>query len=354
MSLSYDFIIVGQGLAGTTLAHSFFAQGAKVLVIDNAPGVTSSKVAAGVWNPVVFRKYTQSFMAPVLLNFNRFFYPALEQQLEYRFYYPTRYYKIFSSADDIQHWKGKLSHPEVTEFMEPGIYSGLDADQFNAPFDTAEILQCGYLDTRTYLERSAVFFNEQNALLTGQFDYNSLVINPDFVEYQGITAKKIIFCEGVKALDNPWFGNLPFSPAKGEVLTIKADLQGIENTIINKGIFIVPVGEGIFRVGSTYRWEDLTNIPTEDALQELKNKLSLLLKVPYEIIEHKAAVRPAIQGRRPVLGLHPNHPQLVIFNGLGSRGVMLAPYFAGQLVGHLLNGSALHPEVDIQRFAKAL
>ncbi|HYG16800.1 MAG TPA: FAD-dependent oxidoreductase, partial [Bacteroidia bacterium] len=330
-------------MAGTTLAHSFFARGAKVLVMDNAPQVSSSKVAAGIWNPVVFRKYTQSFMAPVLLNFNSKFYPGLEQQLGARFYYPTRYYKIFSSADDIQHWKGKLAYPDVAEFMEPGIYTGLDDNQYKAPFDAAEILQCGYLDTRTYLERSAVFFKEQNALLTGQFDYNSLVIDPDYIEYQGITAKKIIFCEGVKALDNPWFGKLPFSPAKGEVLTIKADLQGMENTIINKGIFIVPVGEGIFRAGSTYRWEDLSHTPTDDALQELKDKLFALLKVPYEIIEHKAAVRPAIQGRRPVLGLHPHHHQLGIFNGLGSRGVMLAPYFASQLVNHLLSNTPLHP-----------
>ena len=76
--------------------------------------------------------------------------------------------------------------------------------------------------------------------------------------------------------------------------------------------------------------------------------------LPFEIIDHQAGIRPTVKDRRPLLGVHPAHHQLAIFNGMGTKGVMLAPYFANHLVNHLENDDKLLPEIDIVRFGKKL
>lgn len=349
MIKNFDFIIVGQGLAGTTLAHTFLGQGKTVLVVDDGAEITSSKVAAGIWNPIVFKRYTASFLAQQLIQFNTTFYPQVELQTGKNFYHPLLYYKIFASADDVQHWQGKLADEEVEGFLGKEIYHNLSAQSYNAPEGAAPVLHCGYLDTKKYIASTASFLSAKGMFLQEVFEHDKLNITDSGVEYKGNQAQKIIFCEGLKTLANPFWAQIPFSPVKGEVLTIKAQLPNAEKAIVSKGIFIVPLGGDVYRVGSTYRWQDMENTPTEDAKRELTEKLNNLLNAPYEIIEHVAAVRPAAIGRRPFVGLHPQNNKVGILNGLGSRGVMLAPYFAHQLVQHILNNGPLHPEVDVKR-----
>jgi glycine oxidase len=344
----FDFIIVGQGLAGTTLAHIFLQRGQKVLVIDEPRPITSSKVAAGVWNPVVFKRYTQSYLAPTLLAFNTVFFPQVEKLTGTTFYHPRPYYKVFSSADDVQHWQGKQHNPDVEEFLNPSINNQLNT-AYNAPHGAALINQCGNVDVNVYLQASANYFASLGGYLPQKFDYGAFETTEEGIKYKRYTAKKVIFCEGLGTLQNPWWATIPFVPAKGEVLEIKAQLPD-EQSIISKNIFIVPLGNDTYRVGSTYRWSDLENTTTEAAKAELIGKLEKLITVPYEIISHKAAVRPAIIDRRPVLGLHPANDKIGVFNGLGSRGIMLSPYFANHFADYLLDGKELDREVDVQRF----
>ncbi|MEL7021711.1 MAG: hypothetical protein AAGK47_08885, partial [Bacteroidota bacterium] len=61
--------------------------------------------------------------------------------------------------------------------------------------------------------------------------------------------------------------------------------------------------------------------------------------------------RPTVKDRRPFLGKHPDFSRLAIFNGLGTKGASLGPYFAQQMTNHLLQQTALEPDVDITRFA---
>jgi glycine/D-amino acid oxidase-like deaminating enzyme len=50
--------------------------------------------------------------------------------------------------------------------------------------------------------------------------------------------------------------------------------------------------------------------------------------------------------------LIPKHPQVGVFNGLGTKGVSLAPYFAHQFAELLVNGSEIEEEVQIGRYFK--
>jgi len=166
-----------------------------------------------------------------------------------------------------------------------------------------------------------------------------------------ITTENIVFCEGPRATDNPLFAWLPFRLAKGELLTIKAPELDVD-FVINRGMFVLPLGNDLYKVGSTFNWEDLTTKPTQEAREELVNKLERVIRVPYEIVNQTAGVRPTIAGRRPFLGAHPQLRNTWIFNGLGARGVAQAPFFARHLSSHQEQGTELWPEVCIARYEK--
>jgi glycine/D-amino acid oxidase-like deaminating enzyme len=78
------------------------------------------------------------------------------------------------------------------------------------------------------------------------------------------------------------------------------------------------------------------------------------IKAPIRLLEHTAAIRPATLERRPFIGFHPTQPAIGIFNGMGTKGCSLAPFFAPQLVQHIQHQSPLLPEADVQRFKRVL
>jgi glycine/D-amino acid oxidase-like deaminating enzyme len=163
----------------------------------------------------------------------------------------------------------------------------------------------------------------------------------------------VIFCDGVASAQNPWFRNLPFAPNKGEMLLIEA--ADIPSThIFKRGMSLVPWKENIFWVGSSYEWEFEHERPTGIFRDRTKVLLDQWLKTGFKIIDHRAAVRPATIERRPFAGFHPQYPSLGIFNGMGTKGCSLAPFFAQQLAQHIRHHTPLQPEVDIKRFERVV
>ncbi|MEO6686601.1 MAG: FAD-dependent oxidoreductase, partial [Dyadobacter sp.] len=122
------------------------------------------------------------------------------------------------------------------------------------------------------------------------------------------------------------------------------------NQIVNQGIFILPVSGTKCRVGATYSWENLNWETTQSAREELEEKLKPILKVPYKISGQSAGIRPSSHDRRPMLGIHPDQPRLGIFNGLGTKGVTLAPFFAKELAEYLVHHKELSEAVNIKRY----
>lgn len=124
--------------------------------------------------------------------------------------------------------------------------------------------------------------------------------------------------------------------------------------IYNRGVFVLPVGANKATIGATYDWHDLSCTPTEKARNTLEEKLTNLLKLPYEVVDHKAGIRPATLDRRPFIGLHPQYPHVGIFNGLGTKGVSLAPYLSEVFVNYLLSHGALPAAVQLNSVKRAL
>jgi len=214
-----------------------------------------------------------------------------------------------------------------------------------------EVQYSAQIDMPLLLEKSQEFFSNEGMMNVELFDYDQVEIETEKVVYKNIEAEKIIFCEGHQGRKNPWFGDLPFEVAKGEVLFIKIPNADFKKILKHK-LFIVPLQNDIYWIGSTYEWDDLDENPTEKEKHSLIKKLDKILTIPYEIVDHKAAIRPSTIDRRPFLGLHPEHNCLGILNGLGTKGASLAPYFVNQFVEFLLEKRQINKEANIDRFKK--
>jgi len=348
--ISVRYIIVGQGIAGTVLAHIFLKHHISFVIIDDPKLSQASKIAAGLYNPVVFKRLVKSWKVDELLPFMDSFYAEAEQLLNEKFYFKKTIVKLFTEEQEKTLWL-KKSNEEVGSYLDKKISETAFEDIVYNSNGAAEVKQGGNLNIPLFLEASRRYFLKQNLLLEEIFDHQQLTVTDKNVVYKNTTADKLIFCEGYKALENPYFSGFPFKLTKGEVLTIHAPLLNQTEKVINKGVFILPVGDDLYKVGATYEWADLSDLPTEKGKTELVDKLKKVLKIPFEIVNHQAGIRPTVNDRRPLIGLHPKHSTLAVFNGLGTKGVMLAPYFAQQLYSFLEENKALEEEVDIERFS---
>lgn len=353
MNKKANYIIVGQGLAGSILALTLLKKGKSVIVIDDAKGYTASKIAAGLYNPVVFKRLVKSWLADDLLPYMNVFYPEMEKLLGAEFYFSKRIFKPFAEEQEKVLWL-KKTEEEIGKYLNEKIYTeDLNGIVFNL-LGISEVMHAGNLDTVSFLNSCKEYLKKENLFIEEQFDYNQISMTENLVSYKDIIADKIIFCEGYKATENPFFKWLPFKLTKGETLIIKLPDEHVIpfEIVINKAVFILPIGNNKYKVGATYEWEDLSEKTTEKGRLELVEKLQKVLKVPFEIINQQAGIRPTVNDRRPLIGLHPEHSQLAVFNGMGTKGVMLAPFFANQFACFLESHIPLDTEVDIARFKK--
>lgn len=344
-----DFIIVGRGLAASVIAHTLHDNTISFKIIGDANLSNCSKVAAGIWNPIVFKRLTKSWLANELIEQLNVFYTTCEKRLDKKLITQRSIIRSFIEDQEKKLWSAKASS-ELKEFLDPTIYDNNSLELANCK--VAEqfglVKQSGNLNVAEFLNATTTFFKDH--LLDEIFDHAQLKINADHVSYKGINAKNIIFCEGYLVKNNPFFKWIPLKPAKGETLVVSAPELKIKDHILNKNGFIMDQPDGNYKVGATYEWADLTEEKSQKGLAELEEKLAQLINCQYTVLDHQAGVRPSSSDRRPIIGPHPQYNNLFIFNGLGTKGVMLAPYFAKKFVNFYLQKETLPPEVNVGRF----
>lgn len=344
---NFDYIIVGQGLAGTILSYTFLKKGKKILIIDDAKLSSCSKVAAGNYNPIVFKRLVKSWKADEVIPYADNFFCEAQKFLNAEFFWKKEVAKIFADEREKKFWLKKSGEDDT--YLSGDIAEEFHSESLQTPAGCGTVKNAGKIYSARFLELFRNYFVNEKILVDEKFDFNALDISNDSAGYKDSKAKKIIFCEGWKTLENPYFSYLPFKPAKGEILLLKIEnLQ--TDKIIHKNGYLYSIGGSLFVAGSTYEWNELNDFPTDKGKKSIIEKLGKIIKVPYEIVGHFAGVRPSTKDRRPFIGLHHEHKTLGIFNGFGAKAVMLAPYFAGQFFEFLENIKPLDKEADIKRF----
>lgn len=344
--MEIDFLLIGQGLAGTALAYRLKQAGKKIRIIDEPRANNSSRVAAGLFNPVTGRKMVKTWKADLLFPAIKPFYKELEQLTGSKFLIEKAIYRPFLTIEEQNEWMGNSADPGFEAYLEM-ICSTSQSEFLKDPFGGVMLRNSGWLHINNLLDAMTSYFKEE--LIVGKFDENLLTREGDFWIYHELQAKAVVYCNGMGAKSSKFFSFLPFAPVKGEILEVKQDFS--PDYVVNRGVFRVHLGNDVHRVGSTYTKHDLDVGPTDEAKTEIMDRLTDLVRLPVkEIISHKTGIRPATRDRKPFLGKHPTELGVYLFNGFGAKGVSLIPYFSEQMATYLLNEKAIDSEVDIARY----
>jgi len=344
-----DYLIVGCGLAGIAFGETASQHNKSILFFENN-SQCSSKVAGGLYNPVILKRYSGVWRAQEQLDLLQSFYGNLETKLNTKFNFKTPVYRKLFSVEEQNDWFLATDRVGLSPFLSSKLISK-KYKAIDSPYKFGEVLQSGYVDTEVLLSSYRNYLKENNLLKDDTFDYSAIEFKENHVQYKGIQARNIVFAEGYGMVDNPYFGHLPLKGTKGELLIIRAKDLDLD-AIIKASVFVLPLGNDLYKVGATYSWEDKTNLPTEEAKKQLLENCKEVLRCDFEIVEHLAGIRPTVADRKPLVGTHPKYPNLHLLNGLGTRGVMIGPDMAKQLFESIELGKPIDSSADIMRFKK--
>ena len=342
-----DYLVVGLGLAGIAFCHTLEQHGKSFRVIDSGfPG--ASKVAGGIYNPVVLKRLNRAWKAHEQLPLVGPFYDSLEQRLQAKFHYSLPVFRRFATPEEQNMWLDAADSPSLRPFLSGTLVPNQNPF-LNAPHGLGEVRGTGRVDTGRLLETYRGYLQQRGCFHEEKFNYKTLRISKDHMSYGAFKFDKLVFATGFDAGNNPYFGHLPIQGNKGEYLEIHSPELQLSG-IIKGPVFLIPLGEDRYSVGATYSWKDHSPATTMDARNYLKTKLDELVNCSYRITGQVAGIRPTVPDRRPLLGRHPLYKSIFILNGFGSRGVMLAPYAALQLFNLAEQEVPLDPEIDILRY----
>ena len=347
--MKVDCLIVGSGLAGLCFAETLYQHGRSFALISD-DSQQASEVAGGLYNPLILKRFTLAFKAAEQLDLAIPFYQTIEARLGQTLDFKQEVLRIMHDAGEQNRWFESRDRSGYSRFMDEAF---VDSPHPNveAPHKLARVLETGRLDTAAFRKAYIAWLKSAGLYVEARFEHAQLKLSESTATYQQFEADKVIFAEGFGLKQNPFFNHLPLQGSKGELLTIYApelDLQ----PVLKSTVFIIPLGNHRYRVGATYDNHRLNNLPTEEARAYLLERLRKFLKVDFEVEAHVAGVRPSVSDRKPLVGRHPQHAQLAVLNGFGSRGVMIAPFAADALYRNLFEGTALDLELDIRRFAE--
>ncbi len=341
-----DFIIVGQGLAGTLLAYFLEKKGKSFVIFDEEANTSASKIAAGVMNPITGRRFVKTWMVDELFPFAEQLYSEIEKEHQIKVFHPSRLIRELFSIREENEWLLRSDIPSYQDYIDENYdlkdyYNSFKKEQY-----TTVLQQAARVDIPLLIQYFKKHWNSK--IIKNSFYYNDIKFENNKIIYNDFLTENVVFCEGFKARFNPYFKDLKYIGAKGEVLLVKIPNLDLKEIVKHK-LYVVPQGEDIYWIGSSNERFNYDENITEKVKNQLIQKLESFLKCPFEIIEQKAAIRPTMHDRRPVLGRHSEFPSLAIFNGMGTKGASITPYWANQMADFLINDIELPKEVSIRR-----
>ncbi|RXQ91540.1 FAD-binding oxidoreductase [Ancylomarina salipaludis] len=342
------YIIVGQGLAGTLLAYQMHKHNIPFKIIVDPTQKSASEVAAGLINPLVFKRLTKSWMVDILFPKMYETYAEIEELLSIKFIEQKEMIKPLAEQD-LPMWQKRIDQGKMNHYINR-IEKDLKLEGFKPIEHYGSLMQTGSCNLNIMIQAMRNFLRQQNYLIKDHLRIEDVTFGDNMVYWKNLSAEKIIFCRGYQDAQNALFPTDSFYLTKGELIEIEAKAL-CQDYILNKNLFVLPTGNHRFKVGATYQWDNINEETSEEGKSELLTKLNKLIDTDYTVLNHWAGVRPTVKDRRPILGIHPQNKNLAIFNGLGTKGVMLAPYFSVQMLNLLEDPQAeIDDKVKLNRF----
>lgn len=341
MPFTHDAIIIGHGLAGAVFCETLASRGLRVMVFDAALEGRASWVAAGVVNPIVLRRTVPSWRASELLAIAGAFYREMELDYETELWKSLPLAEIFPTAQEAAIWQLRMREPELSRMIGTGPLHDDGLEKLPQPYGHGVVLRSGWLNIRAMLDAQRARLSADGSFAQQRVSEEDMRRSPDGIAIHDCSAPLLIHCAGP-------FKQVPgVVPVRGEGITVRMRGLGL-NCLLHRGAFVVPRGDDVYRIGSTFAWDDVWSGPTEEGRRLMMDRVQRLWNGEMELLDHWAGVRPGSKDRRPILGRIGAHE--AVLTGLGSRGALLAPWCAEHLTKHLLDGEPLDPEVDQARF----
>ena len=342
-----DYLIVGAGLSGITVAEQLISTGKKILVYDDN-SQASSTVAGGIFNPVILKRFTLAWNADEQLELAIPFYKKLEEKLTISLIKELPIYRKFHSVEEQNDWFSAMDKPSLSRFLDEKLIANLN-EHIPSNFSFGHVNHTGVINTEALLKGYRDYLVSIDSFQNETFNYTELKIVNDLCTYKDQKARRIIFCDGFGLKRNPFFNYLPLQGNKGEYLIIRSEELQLK-VAVKASIFILPLGNDLYKVGATYNNWDKTKVPTEDGKKYLLEKLQGFITCEFEVVDQIAGIRPATNDRKPLVGQHPKMDNVYVCNGFGSRGVLIAPTVASKLFQFLENSTPLPSEINIKRY----
>ncbi len=348
--VNFDFIIAGQGLAGSLLAWFLIKADKRVLVIEDSNCQGATEVASGLMHPVTGRRIVKSWRADEFIPNAVKLYQTIEQELNTRFFYNTPILEIYHDHGNRNDWMNRSVTSGIGEFIGKDYEANELPKSLKAPLGALEIKMTGWLNASRFKNDMRQWLIDNQSYEEGNIDYHLLESNNTLFSFKDITFEKLIDCRGYYSSKSKSWNYLPFNPAKGEEIVFTSDTDLWKDFIYHNTFKIIPSENNEYRFGATYSWNDTSNEITSEAREKLMNGLTSLLDAPFTITGQRAGIRPATKDRRPLMGAHPIEKNHFIFNGLGSKGVSTAPTLAKEMLDFLLNEQKINSEYSLERF----
>lgn len=343
-----DYIIVGGGLAGISLAIELVLRGKKIVLLDNPEASSSSRVAAGIIHPIVPKGARLTWMGETLFPIIQPWYQKWETRLNATFYQSMQGFQIHPNADTAAFWQQRADSPEMNSWIAPSS-RGDNLTGIQIPYGFNSIHHCARLDTNAFLNAALLWLKDKTTIEHGKFDHTSLKKQDQHWQYGQHIANGVVFCEGIGVLENPWFNKLHFHPTAGDILTLRFD-KSLPKALYKNRSWLVPDGNGNWLGGSTFHKGSLETTPVSEDAEKMMLQIRSWTTIPFTLMHHRRGVRPTVEGRRAYLGEHSKETGLFVYNGLGSKGSSLIPWLSPMMADFLCTGKPVHSDVDISRF----
>jgi glycine/D-amino acid oxidase-like deaminating enzyme len=343
----YDYIVVGLGIAGMSFCEQLHKHNKKFLVIDQ-PSNNSSLVAGGVCHPLVLKRFTLAWNAQLFLESSRPFYDRISARLGKNVVDDLSVMRIFANTEEQNDWTVASDKVALSNLVHTKVIDNHNS-AVHAPFGYGKVAVSFKIRTQELLSDYSEWLQARNSIIPEDLNYDDLKVSDLVIQYKNIKAEKIVFCEGAQAKNNPFFPSKALIGKKGEYLVIKSAKLKL-NDILKGSYFIIPIGKDLYKVGATFAHGDDSNVISEKGKEQLIAFIKKIITSPFEVVDHVAGVRPTVKDRRPLLGTHPVYTNLNFLNGLGTRGIMMAPLLSQWLYAYIENDKPLPSEVNINRF----
>ena len=216
-------------------------------------------------------------------------------------------------------------------------------------FGSGIVKNAFWIRSKLFMEKMHLFLKEQKVLKYGQFEPAEFI--QEELSYCGLRYDAVVFCCGSDNDKITYFNQANIQHNRGQILHIESS-ELSQHELWNRKGFILPVGGEKFMLGATYEWNEPNLNITADAREKLEGVFKTITNASYEVNGQTVGMRPTVADRRPVMGEHPDAKGLFIFNGLGTKGYMLAPLLSLEMAQFMTEGKALHKEVVFSRFYK--